>query len=50
MKKLSIIILSYNVKKQLLDCLASIPKHKDWEIIIPDNRSTDGSIEEIPGA
>lgn len=43
MKTLSIIILSYNVKKQLLDCLASIPKHNDWEIIIPDNGSTDGS-------
>ncbi len=43
MKTLSIIILSYNVKKLLLDCLASIPKHKDWEIIIPDNGSTDGS-------
>ena len=50
MKKLSIIILSYNVKKKLIDCLASIPKHKDWEIIIPDNGSTDGSLEEIPGA
>lgn len=50
MKTLSIIILSYNVKKLLLDCLASIPKHKDWEIIIPDNGSTDGSLEEIPGA
>ena len=45
MKTLSIIILSYNVKKQLLDCLASIPKHKDWEIIIPDNGSTDGSAQ-----
>lgn len=49
MKTLSIIILSYNVKKKLLDCLASIPKHKDWEVIIPDNGSTDGSLEEIPG-
>lgn len=43
MKKLSIIILSYNVKKQLLDCLASIPKHPDWEVIVVDNASTDGS-------
>ena len=42
MKTLSIIILSYNVNKQLLDCLASIHKHKDWEIIIPENGSTDG--------
>lgn len=43
MKTLSIVILSYNVKKLLLDCLASIPKHKEWEVIIVDNASTDGS-------
>ena len=43
--KLSIIILSYNVKKLLQDCLESIPVHKDWEIIIVDNASTDGSTE-----
>lgn len=43
MKTLSIIILSYNVRKLLLDCLASIPKHADWEIIVVDNASTDGS-------
>ena len=43
MKKLSIIILSYNVKKLLLDCLASIPRNKNWEIIVVDNASTDGS-------
>jgi len=45
MKKLSIIILSYNVKKLLLDCLKSLPVHKDWEIIVVDNASTDGSDE-----
>ena len=43
MKTLSIVILSYNVKKLLLDCLKSIPSHKDWEIIIVDNASIDGS-------
>ena len=48
--KLSIIILSYNVKERLLDCLASIPKHPDWEIIIPDNGSTDGTLEAVPQA
>ncbi len=47
MKKLSIIILSYNSKHLILDCLASIPAHSDWEIIIPDNGSTDGSKEAI---
>lgn len=45
MPELSIIILSYNVKKRLVDCLASIPKHKDWEIIVVDNASTDGSAD-----
>ncbi|KKU28447.1 MAG: WsbD [Candidatus Amesbacteria bacterium GW2011_GWA2_47_11b] len=45
MKTLSIIILSYNVKKLLLDCLASIPKHPDWEVIVVDNASTDGSAD-----
>ncbi len=45
MKKLSIIILSYNVKKLLLECLKSLPVHKDWEIIVVDNASTDGSGE-----
>ncbi|TSC88362.1 MAG: glycosyl transferase [Microgenomates group bacterium Gr01-1014_16] len=43
MKTLSIVILSYNVKKLLTACLASIPKHKEWEIIVVDNASTDGS-------
>lgn len=47
MKKLSIIILSYNSKHLILDCLASIPVYSDWEIIIPDNGSTDGSKEAI---
>lgn len=43
MKKLSIVILSYNVKKLLLNCLASLPGCPDWETIIVDNASTDGS-------
>lgn len=50
MKTLSIIILSYNVKKLLLDCLASIPKHLDWEILVPDNGSTDGSLQAVKQA
>lgn len=47
MPKLSIVILSYNVKDLLLECLKSIPVHKDWEIIVPDNGSTDGSVEAV---
>ena len=45
MKTLSIIILSYNIKKLLVDCLASLPKHKDWEVMVVDNASTDGSAD-----
>lgn len=43
--QLSIIILSYNVKKSLLDCLKSIPQHRGWETIVVDNASTDGSAQ-----
>lgn len=50
MKKLSIVILSYNVKDKLLACLKSLPKHDDWEIIIPDNGSTDGSLQAVKQA
>ena len=45
MKTLSIIILSYNVRKLLLNCLKSIPSHADWETIVVDNASTDGSAD-----
>lgn len=48
MKKLSIVILSFNTKELLIKCLDSIPKNPSWEIIIPDNGSTDGTLEEIP--
>jgi GT2 family glycosyltransferase len=48
--KLSIIILVWNDKKVIFDCLKSIyaSTHKiDFEIIVSDNGSTDGSIERI---
>ncbi|MBU1000665.1 glycosyltransferase family 2 protein [Patescibacteria group bacterium] len=49
--ELSIVILSFNVKELLLNCLDSIFKNKDkldkWQIIVVDNASTDGSIEEV---
>lgn len=53
MPKLSIIILSYNSKKITDQCLMSLLKNLrgessfDYEIIVVDNASTDGSIERI---
>ncbi|MDO8573143.1 MAG: glycosyltransferase family 2 protein [Candidatus Daviesbacteria bacterium] len=49
--ELSIIILNYNVKELLLNCLESIFKNKTnadkWQIIVVDNASTDGSTEAL---
>lgn len=50
MKDLSIIIVSYNTKKLLLECIDSIKKHTksiDFEIIVVDNASSDGSPEAV---
>jgi len=52
MKKpeLSIIILNYNTKELLEDCLASVKKYESevpFEVIVSDNSSTDGSPEMI---
>ncbi len=48
---LSIIILNYNVKKLLLNCLESVIKGKtkkdNWQIIVVDNASDDGSVEAV---
>lgn len=48
---LSIIILNYNVKDLLLKCLESIFKNKrkedNWQIILVDNASEDGSLEAV---
>jgi GT2 family glycosyltransferase len=43
----SIIIVNWNGKQWLGDCLSSIFKqdYKNFEIVVVDNRSTDGSIE-----
>lgn len=46
----SIIIVNYNIKQLLLDCINSIYEHTkgvDYEIIVSDNGSKDGSIEMI---
>jgi len=47
---LSIIIISFNTKKILTDCVKSVVKHlkgPKYEIIIVDNGSSDGSLERI---
>ncbi|MCG2691742.1 glycosyltransferase family 2 protein [Microgenomates group bacterium] len=45
--KVSIIIVNYNGKSYLTDCLASVLKSdfKDFEVIVVDNASTDGSVK-----
>lgn len=48
--ELSIVILNYNTRDLTLDCLASLRKVKnesDFEIILCDNGSSDGSVEAI---
>lgn len=49
--ELSIIILNYNVKEFLLNCLDSIFQSKGkldkWQVIVVDNASSDGSVEEV---
>lgn len=48
--ELSVIILNYNTKELLEDCLASVKKHMSevpMEVIVSDNSSTDGSPDMI---
>jgi len=53
MPKLSVIILSYNTRDYILKCLRSIEEQNlsihdgKLEVIVSDNGSTDGSVEEI---
>src|SRR5687767_579639 len=50
MPNLSIIIVSYNTKKVLKDCLSSLYKNTkelDFEVIVIDNASSDGSVTMI---
>lgn len=48
---LSIVIVSYNTKRLTINCILSIYKHisksLNYEIIVIDNNSSDGSFEEI---
>lgn len=43
--KLSIIVLSYNTRSLLQQTLNSFSLAKDWELLIVDNGSVDGSVE-----
>lgn len=48
--KLSIIIVSWNVKKVLIDCLGSIeenPASEPFEVLVVDNASSDGTVESV---
>ncbi len=52
MKDFSIVIVSYNTKKLLLGCIGSIlrfTKDIEYEIIVVDNASTDGSQDAVEG-
>ena len=49
-KTLSIVVVSYNTKKLLADCLDSLDRAKsevDFDVIVSDNGSADGSIEMV---
>jgi len=49
--ELSIVILSFNVKDLLLNCLDSVFQSKGeldrWQVIVVDNASSDGSVEAV---
>lgn len=48
--KLTVIILNYNTKELLDDCLASVKKYSSevpMQVIVSDNASTDGSVEMV---
>ncbi|MEK9178474.1 MAG: glycosyltransferase family 2 protein [Patescibacteria group bacterium] len=54
MKTLSVVITNYNSKDFVLSCIESIKKHNrqqvesgDFEIIVVDNASSDGSLESL---
>jgi GT2 family glycosyltransferase len=48
--EVSVVIVTWNSGEELLDCLRSLhanPPSVNWEAIVVDNGSTDGSIEEL---
>lgn len=50
-KKVCIIVLTYNSKNNLHDCFFSLSKisypQELWTVLVMDNRSTDGTVEQI---
>jgi len=47
-KNLSVILVSYNVKNKITKCLRNLEqKFKEWEVVVIDNNSKDGSFEAI---
>ena len=50
--KISIVILNWNGKKDTLECLSSLKNltYKEYDIIVVDNGSSDGSPQEIASA
>ena len=50
MKKLSVVIVSYNARQYLGPCIRSVEqamKGIDGEIIVVDNQSSDGTVEDL---
>ena len=47
--KLTVILVNYNQKEDIIECLESLRKsrHQPRQIIVSDNGSTDGSLQEI---
>src|SRR6478609_3802149 len=51
--ELSILLVNWNTRAMTLECLASViaeTRHTDYEIIVVDNGSSDGSAEAIARA
>lgn len=48
-KKVGIVLVNYNGKNVLMDCIKSIKNmnYEDYKIILVDNNSSDGSVEDI---
>lgn len=45
---LSIVVLNYNVRELLLKCLESVfRKMGNWQVVVVDNASSDGSVEKV---
>ena len=46
MKRVTVVVVSYETRKALLRCLDSVRRHADleYEVRVVDNASTDGSV------